>query len=57
LGGKGVAKALDSGHVSEKTVIAMDSDPETLEWIRKGYIQGTIRAATFHDGVLWLENA
>jgi ribose transport system substrate-binding protein len=50
LGGKGVAKALSEGRVSGKTVIAMDSDPETLDWIRKGYIQGTIAQRPFTMG-------
>src|SRR5712664_1588856 len=47
LGGKGVAKALNAAHVTGKTLIAMDSDPETLEWIRKGVIQGTISQRPF----------
>jgi ribose transport system substrate-binding protein len=55
LGGKGVAKALESGHISGKTVIAMDSDPETLEWIRKGYIQGTIAQKPFTMGFFGLK--
>jgi ribose transport system substrate-binding protein len=55
LGGKGVAKALESGHVTGKTVIAMDSDPETLDWIRKGYIQGTIAQKPFTMGFFGLK--
>jgi ribose transport system substrate-binding protein len=55
LGGKGVAKALDAGHVSGKTVIAMDSDPETIEWIRKGYVQGTIAQRPFTMGFFGLK--
>src|SRR6266478_7199294 len=55
LGGKGVAKALDSAHVSGKMVIAMDSDPETLDWIRKGYIQGTIAQRPFTMGFVGLK--
>jgi ribose transport system substrate-binding protein len=55
LGGKGVAKALSEGHVSGKTVIAMDSDPETLEWIRKGDIQGTIAQRPFTMGFVGLK--
>jgi ribose transport system substrate-binding protein len=35
---KEVAKALSDGGVRGKTVIAMDADPETLDWIRKGLI-------------------
>jgi ribose transport system substrate-binding protein len=55
LGGKGVAKALDASHLSGKTVIAMDSDPETLEWIRKGFIQGTIAQRPFTMGFVGLK--
>jgi len=55
LGGKGVAKALSEGHVAGKTVIAMDSDPETLDWIRKGYIQGTIAQRPFTMGFVGLK--
>lgn len=55
LGGKGVAKALSEGHVSGKTVMAMDYDPETLEWIRKGYIQGTIAQRPFTMGFVGLK--
>ena len=55
LGGKGVARALSEGHVSGKTVIAMDSDPETLDWIRKGYIQGTIAQRPFTMGFVGLK--
>src|SRR6266478_9231058 len=54
LGGKGVAKALNAGHISGKTVIAMDADPETLDWIRKGYIQGTIAQRPFTMGFVGL---
>ena len=55
LGGKGVAKALSEGHVSGKTVIAMDSDPETLDWFRRGYIQGTIAQRPFTMGFVGLK--
>jgi ribose transport system substrate-binding protein len=55
LGGKGVAKALSEGHVTGKTVVAMDSDPETLEWIRKGFIQGTISQRPFTMGFVGLK--
>lgn len=55
LGGKGVAKALSAGRVSGKTVIAMDSDPETLDWIRKGYIQGTIAQRPYTMGFVGLK--
>ncbi len=40
--GKEVAGVLDSYHVTGKPVIAMDTDQETLDWIRKGVIAATI---------------
>ena len=40
--GKEVAGVLNSYHVSGKTVIAMDTDQETLDWIQKGVIAATI---------------
>jgi len=40
--GKEVAGVLDSYHVTGKVVMAMDTDPDTLEWIRKGEIAATI---------------
>ena len=55
LGGKGVAQALSTAHVTSKTLIAMDSDPETLEWIRKGFIQGTIAQRPFTMGFVGLK--
>src|ERR1700680_2587372 len=40
--GKEVAGVLNSYHVTGKVVMAMDTDPETLDWIQKGMIVGTI---------------
>ncbi|MFL6442429.1 MAG: substrate-binding domain-containing protein [Candidatus Sulfotelmatobacter sp.] len=40
--GKEVASVLSSYKVSGKVVIAMDTDPETLDWIQKGVIAATI---------------
>ena len=40
--GKEVAGVLNSYHVNEKTVIAMDTDQETLNWIQRGVIAATI---------------
>lgn len=40
--GKEVASVLNSYHVTGKTVMAMDTDPETLDWIKKGAIAATI---------------
>src|SRR5580700_8537214 len=40
--GKEIACVLNSYHVTGKVVMAMDTDPETLEWIQKGGIAATI---------------
>jgi ribose transport system substrate-binding protein len=40
--GKEVASVLNSYHVTGKTVMAMDTDQETLDWIQKGMIAATI---------------
>lgn len=40
--GKEVATVLSSNKIAGKVVIAMDTDPDTLEWIRKGVIAATI---------------
>ncbi len=40
--GKEVAGVLDSYKVTGKIVMAMDTDPETLDWIKKGGIAATI---------------
>jgi ribose transport system substrate-binding protein len=40
--GKEIATVLDSFRVTGKTVIAMDTDQETLDWIKKGEIAATI---------------
>jgi len=40
--GKEVAGLLDRFQVTGKVVMAMDTDPETLDWIQKGTIAGTI---------------
>src|SRR5207248_5083242 len=38
LAGKEVADVLDRYGVKDKTVVAMDTDAETLAWIKKGLI-------------------
>lgn len=40
--GKEVAGVLSSYHITGKVVMAMDTDPETLDWIQKGVIAATI---------------
>lgn len=42
LSGKEVASVLNSYHVTGKTIMAFDTDPETLDWIQKGMIAVTI---------------
>lgn len=42
LSGKEVATVLDSHGVKGRTVLAMDTDPDTLTWIQKGVIAATI---------------
>lgn len=42
LAGKEVANVLDRYHVAGKTVVAMDTDPDTLQWIKKGVIAATV---------------
>ncbi len=37
-----VADVLDREHVTGKVIIAMDTDPRTLEWIQKGMIAATL---------------
>jgi len=57
--GKEVAGVLDSYHVTGKTVIAMDTDPETLEWIHKGVIAATIAQKPYsmaYVGMQMLDN-
>jgi ribose transport system substrate-binding protein len=40
--GKEVASVLNSYRITGKVVMAMDADPETLDWIKKGGIAATI---------------
>ena len=40
--GKEIAGVLNSFHVTGKVVMAMDTDQETLDWIKKGLIAATI---------------
>jgi ribose transport system substrate-binding protein len=42
LAGKEVASVLSQNRVRGKTVVAMDTDPDTLDWIRKGIIAATV---------------
>ena len=42
LSGKEVAGVLNDYKVKGRTIIAMDTDPDTLQWIQKGVIAATI---------------
>jgi len=42
LSGKEVATVLSSNGIKGRTIIAMDTDPETLDWIQRGVIAATI---------------
>jgi ribose transport system substrate-binding protein len=45
-----VGDVLDRGKVGPKLVVAMDADPRTLDWIKKGRIAGTIAQKPFTMG-------
>ena len=47
LGGKEVATVLSQNKVTDKVIVAMDTDPDTLEFIRKGVIAATISQKPF----------
>jgi len=40
--GREVATVLSDRHVQDKVVMAMDADPDTLDWIQKGVVVATI---------------
>lgn len=42
LSGKEVATVLDNYSIQGRVVIAMDTDPDTLRWIKKGVIAATV---------------
>jgi len=42
LSGKEIATVLDNNGVKGRTIIAMDTDSDTLDWIQKGVIAATI---------------
>jgi ribose transport system substrate-binding protein len=55
LAGKEVANVLSSNNVKGKVVMAMDSDPDTLDWIQKGVIAATIAQKPYTMGLIGLE--
>ena len=59
VGGKAVAEVLDRHNVKGKTVVAMDTDGDTLAWIKKGVIAATIAQKPFtmsYVGLSFLDN-
>ncbi|MGO9576967.1 MAG: substrate-binding domain-containing protein [Terriglobales bacterium] len=57
--GKEVAGLLDRYNVTGKVVMAMDTDPETLDWIQKGKIAATIAQKPYtmaYVGMQMLDN-
>jgi ribose transport system substrate-binding protein len=42
LSGKEVATVLDDNGIKGRTIVAMDTDPDTLRWIQKGVMAATI---------------
>ena len=51
--GRNVATALNERHM-HKVVLAMDTDPDTLDWIDKGYIAATIAQKPYTMGAVGL---
>jgi ribose transport system substrate-binding protein len=55
LAGKEVGEVLDRYHVAGKTVVAMDTDPDTLDWIKKGIIVATVAQKPYTMSLVGLE--
>jgi ribose transport system substrate-binding protein len=53
--GKEVADVLDRNKVAGKTIIAMDTDDATLDWIKKGMIRATIAQKPYTMAYVGLE--
>jgi ribose transport system substrate-binding protein len=51
--GRNVATALNERHM-HKVVLAMDTDPDTLDWIDKGYIAATVAQKPYTMGAVGL---
>jgi ribose transport system substrate-binding protein len=47
LAGKEVATVLNNDGIKGRTIIAMDTDPDTLQWIQKGVIAATVSQKPF----------
>lgn len=58
-GGKEVATVLSNNEIKSKIVMAMDTDPDTLEWVRRGVIAATISQKPYtmaYVGVMMLDH-
>jgi ribose transport system substrate-binding protein len=53
--GKEIASVLNSYHVTGKPIMAMDTDQETLDWIKKGVIVATIAQKPYTMAFVGLE--
>jgi len=51
-----VAEVLSRKYVKNKLVVAMDTDPQTLEWIQKGVIAATVAQKPYTMGFYGLKN-
>lgn len=59
LSGKEVAGVLNDYKMKGRTIIAMDTDPDTLQWIQKGVIAATISQKPYtmaYMGLMMLDN-
>src|SRR5438270_13370971 len=59
LSGKEVAGVLNDYKMKGRTIIAMDADPDTLQWIQKGVIAATISQKPYtmaYVGLMMLDN-
>jgi ribose transport system substrate-binding protein len=59
LSGKEIAGVLSNYNVKGRTIIAMDTDPDTLQWIQKGVIAATISQKPYtmaYMGLLLLDD-
>lgn len=55
LSGKEVAAVLNNNSIKDRVVIAMDTDPDTLDWIKKGVISATIAQKPYTMGFVGLK--
>jgi ribose transport system substrate-binding protein len=54
MAGKEVAAVLSQDHVTGRTIVAMDTDPDTLDWVQKGMIAATVAQKPYTMGYFGL---